>query len=160
MALGRFASGVVAVTGKSGGQPCGLTIQSFASVSLEPPMILICPARKSTSWPAIAESGTFCVNVLQANQQSVCNSLAKSGGNKFGDITWMPSSNHSNPIVSGAAVWFDCTIHSVSDGGDHHVVLGRVVESGSDAEDPEPLIFHASQFTTLIQDRVTDLIPN
>lgn len=145
-AVGRFPSGVVAVTGSAGQQLFGLTIQSFASVSLDPPMILVCPATSSTSWPRIAETGNFCVNVLQYQQQEVCRALATSGSDKFRDVAWTPSPKHGNPVLVGSAVWFDCVISDVVAGGDHSVVLARVETAGSGEHTSDPLIFHTSTF--------------
>lgn len=145
-ALGRFPSGVVAVTGSAGEQPLGMTIQSFAAVSLDPPMVLICPASKSSTWPRIFETGSFCVNVLQFAQKDICLAMAQSGVDKFRGVDWTPSPRHGNPVIAGSAAWFDCSISEIHTGGDHVVVLGTVVDAASTVKASDPLVFHTSAF--------------
>src|SRR5512143_2396730 len=77
--LSQFATGVVVATGYLDGQPAGFAAQSFASLSLDPPLVAVCPSRTSTSWPKLRQSGSFCINVLSAQQRSVCEQFAKPG---------------------------------------------------------------------------------
>src|SRR5947209_6823412 len=81
--LGHFCSGIVIVTGMDGDDAVGLTCQSFSSVSLDPPLILFCPANTSSSWPRIRNSGAFAVNILSAEQEDVCRLFATKGADKF-----------------------------------------------------------------------------
>src|ERR1700682_6631016 len=86
--LSQFATGVAVVTAINNGSPVGLTIQSFCSLSLDPPLILLCPAITSTSWPKIAEVGQLCVNLLAEGQEEIARQFARSGGDKYVGIVW------------------------------------------------------------------------
>ena len=145
--LGRFASGVTVVTSTSGGQPVGMTCQSFSSVSLDPPLVLFVPAKTSRAWPLIQRSGKFCVNFLGADQAEVSNIMASRGIDKFADVKWAPSEATGSPMLDGILGFVDCTIHAVHEAGDHFVVIGRVLDLAmTDAEDP--LLFFRGQYTT------------
>jgi flavin reductase (DIM6/NTAB) family NADH-FMN oxidoreductase RutF len=124
--LGHFPTGVTVVTGLDGGEPSGLTIGSFTSVSLDPPLVGFLAAKDSDSWPGIEPSGAFCVNVLGAEQGELCWHFAKTGLGKFEGVPWHPSPLGS-PILDGAIAWIDCRIEAVHEMGDHWFVLGRVV---------------------------------
>jgi 3-hydroxy-9,10-secoandrosta-1,3,5(10)-triene-9,17-dione monooxygenase reductase component len=125
-ALSHFASGVIVVTAISDGSPTGLTCQSFSALSLDPPLVLLCPSRTSSSWPGIAAAGTFCVNVLTHEQQWICQQFAVSGGDKFRGVDWEAGLD-GIPRIDGALATIDCRLYSVTDGGDHYVVIGQVV---------------------------------
>lgn len=142
-ALGHFASGVVVVTGVDDQGPAGLTCQSFMSLSLDPPLIALAPSRASRSWPRIAATGAFCVNILSEDQEELGRTFAVSGGDKFADVAWTEASTGS-PRLEGVLAWVDCRLHDVHDGGDHLLVVGRIVELGTDTGDP--LVFHRSGF--------------
>jgi flavin reductase (DIM6/NTAB) family NADH-FMN oxidoreductase RutF len=117
----------VVITGlNSDAQPVGITIGSFASVSLEPPMVGFFPGVHSRSWAAIKESGKFCVNVLGAEQEQLCWTFAKEGDDKFADVKWSSSST-GQPLLDGVIASIDCEIESETVAGDHFFVLGRVV---------------------------------
>ena len=105
-----------------------MTVGSFTSVSLDPPLVAFLPDKKSNSWKALRESGqTFCVNVLGANQESVCRAVAMRKRDKFAGIDWRPTTA-GNPVIAGAVAYIDCTIEDIHDAGDHHIVVGRVQE--------------------------------
>ena len=145
--LGRFASGVTVVTAVSGGQPVGMTCQSFSSVSLDPPLVLFVPARTSRAWPLIQRAGRFCVNFLAADQADLSNTMASRGVDKFAGIPWEPSPATGSPVLKGSLGHVDCTIHAVHEAGDHYVVIGRVVDLAG-ASDDEPLLFFQGQYRT------------
>src|SRR6202020_786367 len=86
--LGHFATGVTIVTANEEGVPVGFSCQSFSALSLDPPMVILAPAKSSTSWPRIAEAGAFCVNILSQDQEALCRSFAISGGDKFEGVEW------------------------------------------------------------------------
>lgn len=88
--LGRYAAGVVAVTAidPETGEPCGLAVNSFTSVSLDPPLVSFCVSRASTSWPRLKAAPALCVNVLADHQRQVCDRLAVPGGDKFAGLSW------------------------------------------------------------------------
>ena len=126
--LGRFASGVTVVTGMDGGVPAGLTCQSFSSVSLDPPLVLVVTAKSSRAWPRIERSGGFCVNVLAADQVALSEVMASRGVDKFRGVEWRPSGRTGSPVLTGALAHVDCTVHAVHEAGDHWIVIGRVVD--------------------------------
>src|ERR1700685_3998828 len=86
--LGHFATGITIVTALEEGEPVGFTWQAFSALSLDPPMVLLAPAKSSTSWPRIAQAGAFCVNILSAEQEAIGRAFAISGGDKFDGVDW------------------------------------------------------------------------
>ena len=149
--LGRFASGVTVVTAISGGEPVGLTCQSFSSVSLDPPLVLFVPAKTSRAWPLIQRSGRFCVNFLAADQAELSNQMASRGVDKFADVKWTPAPQTGSPMLEGALAHVDCPIHAVHEAGDHYVVIGRVLDLVTDDDgddDVAPLLFFRGQYRT------------
>lgn len=124
--LGHVPTSVVVVTGvDKSGKPFGITIGSFVSVSLEPPLVGFLPATKSRSWASIAESGNFCVNVLGAQHEEFCWRFAKEGDDKFEGVDWRPSELGS-PVLPGVIATIDCSMESQTEVGDHFFVVGRV----------------------------------
>jgi len=145
--LGRFASGVTVVTAVSGGEPVGMTCQSFSSVSLDPPLVLFVPAKTSRAWPLMQRSGKFAVNFLSADQAELSNVMASRGTDKFNGIPWHPSESTGSPLLDGTLGYVDCAIHAVHETGDHFVVVGRVLDLATvDGEDP--LLFFQGQYRT------------
>ncbi len=142
--LGRFATGVTVVASMSDGKPVGMTCQSFTSVSLDPPLVLFCPAKTSRAWPLIQRSGFFCVNLLSHDQLELSNGFASKGADKFAGVTWRPSETGA-PLLEGVLGWVDCTVYAVHEAGDHYVVVGRVIDLGVE-EAPHPLLFYKGQY--------------
>ena len=144
--LGTFPTGVTVVTSVvDGAPPVGVTIGSFTSVSLDPPLVAFLPGTGSESWPGIEASGTFCVNVLGVDQTELCNRFAGKGEDKFADVAWRPAPVTGSPILDGALTWIDCRIAAVHDGGDHHIVVGAVQALDHD-NDAEPLLFLGGKY--------------
>ncbi len=132
--LGHAPTSVVVVTGcDSAGNPFGITIGSFVSVSLDPPLVGFLPGLSSRSWQAIRESGRFCVNVLSASQEELCWKFAKEGDDKFAGVDHTPSALGS-PVLANCVATIDCTIEEEHVVGDHYFVVGRA-ESMSHADD-------------------------
>lgn len=144
--LGHFASGVTVVTSMDQGTPIGFTCQSFTSLSLEPPLVALAPAKTSTSWPRIRQAGVFCVNILAESQQQVSEVFAASGGDKFAGIQWSPGRNGA-PLLAGALAFIECRLLLAHDAGDHELVFGEVEHLG--ATPGSPLIFYRGRFTRL-----------
>ncbi|HEX9260329.1 MAG TPA: flavin reductase family protein, partial [Acidimicrobiales bacterium] len=138
--LGHFPTGVTVVTAAPDGIPVGLTIGSFTSVSLDPPLVGWLPGKGSTSWPDIHRAGVFCVNVLAADQGDLCWRFAKDLDDKFEGVGWTAGPTGS-PVLEGVLAWIDCTIEHVIDGGDHDFVMGRVVDLHAVRHDVGPLLF-------------------
>jgi 3-hydroxy-9,10-secoandrosta-1,3,5(10)-triene-9,17-dione monooxygenase reductase component len=125
--LGHFATGIVVVTGILDGVPAGLTCQSFVSLSLDPLLVGFCPSKASKSWRRIDQSGAFCANILGEEQEDVSRVFATSGGDKFRGLGWRPSGTGS-PILADVLAWVDCRIEARHDAGDHHIIVGQVVD--------------------------------
>ncbi len=154
--LGHFASGVAVVTAVDGGSPVGVTIQSFCSLSLDPPLILLCPSRSSTSWPRIREAGRLCVNLLAEGQADLARQFAQPGSEKYKSTPWRPAPVSGSPILEEALAWIDCAIQSEHDGGDHTVAICRVIDLEAD-HSRRPLVFFQSGFQRLLDSRTEAL---
>jgi 3-hydroxy-9,10-secoandrosta-1,3,5(10)-triene-9,17-dione monooxygenase reductase component len=141
--LGHFATGITIVTATEDGEPVGFSCQSFAALSLDPPMVILAPAKSSTSWPRIARAGSFCVNILSEDQEAVCRAFAVSGGNKFDGVDWTPGVTGS-PLIDGSLATVECTLGAIYEGGDHELVTGHVVDM--EIGKGSPLIFYRSGF--------------
>jgi 3-hydroxy-9,10-secoandrosta-1,3,5(10)-triene-9,17-dione monooxygenase reductase component len=138
--LGHFASGVTVVTADTDDGPIGFTCQSFSSLSLEPPLVALAPARTSSTWPRLRAMGRFCVNVLAEDQSDLSAAFARSGADKFTGVSWRPS-RHGSPVLDGVVAWIDCALWAEYDGGDHTIVAARVLDLGADPG-RRPLLFH------------------
>jgi flavin reductase (DIM6/NTAB) family NADH-FMN oxidoreductase RutF len=143
--LGHFPTGVTVVTGlDAAGAPHGITIGSFVSVSLDPPLVGFFPGIASKSWQAIAESGSFCVNILGAGQDELCWKLAKEPAagetSKFAGVNWTPSSTGS-PILPGIIGSIDCKVEAVHETGDHLFVIGRVHDMSHTEDVSDAMVF-------------------
>jgi flavin reductase (DIM6/NTAB) family NADH-FMN oxidoreductase RutF len=137
------------VTGATPDGPAGLTCQSFSSLSLDPPLVLLSTARSSTTWPRIAATGRFAVNVLAADQQEVSGRFAASGTDKFAGQAWRPGAL-GNPLLDGALAHVECDIDAVHDGGDHVIVIGRVrALEAPGLDEASPLVYYRSGYHAL-----------
>ncbi|MCW7990819.1 NADPH-flavin oxidoreductase [Streptomyces platensis subsp. clarensis] len=146
--LGHFASGVTVITAPGEPGPAGFACQSFASLSLDPPLVTFMVARTSTTWPRIARAGVFCVNILGAGQGDLCRGFAVSGGDKFAGVPYKAAPATGSPRLADVPAWIDCTVQAVHTGGDHLIVVGRVEALGTDpaAAGDGPLLFHRGAF--------------
>ena len=145
--LRRFASGVTVVTVMAAdGVPHGMTASSFASVSLEPPLILVCLAKSSRTRELVLAGGSFAVNILAAGQQEVARAFAERGTKPFATLSHRPGANGS-PLLDGTIGWLECSIHEVLEAGDHDIVVGRVDACG--ALSGAPLIYHDRAYRSL-----------
>lgn len=125
-ALGAYPTGVTVVTAVSeSGEPVGFTANSFASVSLEPPLLLVCPARTLTSFPVFETCDRFATNILAEGQEEVSNIFARYAGDRFDQVNWQ-SDHNGMPIIDGVAASFSCHTESVTSAGDHVILLGKV----------------------------------
>lgn len=143
--LGNYPTGVCAITAISpDGAPVAMIVGTFSSVSLDPPLVGFFPDKRSTSWPQIERAGGFCVNVLGSDQQPVCRRLSASGTDKFAEVPFALSDNGA-PILEGATAWIDCTLHDVTEAGDHFLVLGRVLAMAT-VREADPLLFFRGRY--------------
>jgi 3-hydroxy-9,10-secoandrosta-1,3,5(10)-triene-9,17-dione monooxygenase reductase component len=145
--MARFPTGVVIVATSRGNRPYGMTVNSFASVSLDPMLLMFCAANTSTTWPHVRATGRFAVSVLGANQEEVCRVFATRGADRFATLPWSLNAS-GQPILDGAIAWFDCMVARVVAAGDHDIVLGRVFRV-SERADGDPLVFHRGAFIGL-----------
>lgn len=143
--LGHFCTGVTVVAATGAGEPVGFACQSFAALSLDPPLVLFCPGKSSRTWPVIAASGHFSVNVLAHDQRDISAVFGRSGADKFSSVSWSAAPSGS-PVLDGVLAWVDCAIEQVHDGGDHWIVVGRVLALGR-GDERRPLLFYRGAYT-------------
>ncbi|WP_233492133.1 flavin reductase family protein [Blastococcus sp. TF02A-30] len=148
--LGHFASGVTVVTADTADGPIGFTCQSFSSLSLDPPLVAFSPARTSRTWARLRDIGRFCVNVLAEGQDAVSQNFARSADDKFTGVPWTPSP-HGSPVLDDVVAWIDGELWAEYDGGDHTIVVARVLDLGS-SPDRRPLLFHRGAYGLLQRD--------
>jgi flavin reductase (DIM6/NTAB) family NADH-FMN oxidoreductase RutF len=145
--LGRFATGVAVVTTSSGGnQPSGLTINSFSSVSLDPPLILWSLSLNSARRDIFESAEYFAINILAGDQLDLCQHFSSTIPDLFSDIAWQPSPN-GQPILDGVVASLECRTWNLVEGGDHIIILGEVLAHHHN--DKAPLIFAKGQLTSL-----------
>ena len=147
-AMGQFCTGVVVVTGRdAAGAPVGFSAQSFVSVSLDPPLIAVCPAGTSKSWPLIRNSGgRFGINILAADQQDLCLCFARSGGDKFCGLNWKASVQGGVPVLDRVLGFIECSMEVEYPVGDHVMVIGRVHELQVRPGQHAPLLFFRGSY--------------
>ena len=146
--LGHFCTGVTVVAAMDGDEPVGFACQSFAALSLDPPLVLFCPGKSSRTWPVIEAAGRFSVNVLAHDQRDVSMVFGRAGSDKFAAVDWAPAPSGA-PVLAGVLTWLDCTVESVLDGGDHWIVVGRVAALGEHSDnhsDARPLLFYRGAY--------------
>ena len=125
-AFGSFMTGVTVVTATSAaGEQVGFTANSFASVSLDPPLLLVCPAKSLSSYAVFESCEHFAVSVLAEDQQQVSNTFASSKGDRFANVSWHQDT-FGSPLIAGAVTQFSCSSFQRVDAGDHLVLIGRV----------------------------------
>ena len=146
--LGRLPTGVTVIASLLDGEPAGLAVGTFFSVSLEPPMIGFCVARASTSFPKVRDAGVFCASVLAADQEAISRVFASSGADKFQGLGWRAAPHTGSPMLTDELVWIDCTIDVVVDAGDHELILAQV-EHLEVARDASPLVFYRGGYHSL-----------
>jgi flavin reductase (DIM6/NTAB) family NADH-FMN oxidoreductase RutF len=138
--LGTYPTGVVVITGETPEGPVGVVIGSFTSVSLDPPLVGFLPGKSSTSWPKIAATGRFCVNILADDQLHVVNAWGREG-KKFDETPYHPAPVTAAPLIDGVLSWIDCTLDTQADAGDHWWIMGAVEAMAVEREDVGALQF-------------------
>lgn len=147
-ALGSFASTVTVVTtATADGRRFGLTATAFTSVSLAPPLVLVCIDRRSESLPAVRETGVFAVNFLAADEEALSRRFASPGPDKFEGLITERAVTGS-PLLPGGVGWVDCRVVQVVDAGDHVVFLGEV-EAAAAQPAVEPLLYFRGRYDRL-----------
>ena len=153
-AMSLFPSGVTVVTVRTAAGDYGMTASAFCSLSLEPPLVLVCVATKNETHARLLEAGGFAINILSAAQVAASNQYAG-----YGDKPQSDFSDHGDargavsgaPLLAGAQVWLDCTRHAVHDGGDHSIIVGKVegAELFATRADTQPLLYAAGRYRGL-----------
>src|SRR5258708_16123635 len=147
-ALGCFATGVTVVTCLTPqGMPAGLTVNSFTSVSLDPPLLLVCLAKQAASATPLVASSNFAVNVLHTGQQPASIRFSTRDEDRFGTTRWS-CGEAGAPILADSLGVFECERYSVHDGGDHHILIGQVVKASFDAS-LDPLLYFRGRYRRL-----------
>ena len=145
--LGKFATGITVVTCRDhDGNPCGITANSFSSVSLDPPLVLWNIAKVSNSLHAYLEAESFAINVLSEDQQPLSSHFARSDHTLFDDIDYQLSADGA-PVLQGNLATLECRTHDIHDCGDHHIIIGRVTAFQSNELDP--LLFYSGAYHKL-----------
>jgi flavin reductase (DIM6/NTAB) family NADH-FMN oxidoreductase RutF len=152
-ALGTFATGVTVVTTQGSDEAYGLTANAFSSVSLDPPLILVCVINGTRGSDSILQNGVFAVNILGSEQEPYSRYFASRdrprGKEAFGQIPHRTEITGS-PILEGVAGYLDCRVHASHQAGDHLIFIGEVVGLGLDPE-ARPLVFHGGQYRYLTE---------
>ncbi|MEZ0067120.1 flavin reductase (DIM6/NTAB) family NADH-FMN oxidoreductase RutF [Streptacidiphilus sp. MAP12-20] len=147
-AFAAFPTGVTALAALADGTPVGLAASSFTSVSLAPPLVSVCVAHSSTTWPLLRDRTRIGVSVLGAHQEDACRQLAAGDGDRFAGLDWTTTADGA-VLIEGATAWFDCSIDRIVRAGDHDIALLRVHDLDADHA-VAPLVFHASRFHRLV----------
>ncbi|GGP78704.1 flavin reductase family protein [Saccharothrix coeruleofusca] len=137
--LGHFATGVAVVTSVSPSGDLGMTVNSFTSVSLSPPLVLVCARHESRTGRGIEESGAFAVNVLCRDQEELSRRFCGPAEHRFDGVP-VRAGRSGAPVLRSALAYLDCCLEEAVEAGDHRILIGRVLEAGSRG-DEEPLVF-------------------
>ena len=143
-AMSQFATGVVVVSANESGSLVGFAAQSFVSLSLDPPLVLFCPQKTSTSWPRIRALRDFCVNVLSKDHSEVSDAFAIAG--EVPDVAWSSASPSSIARLNDAMTTIDCVLNAEYEAGDHTIVVAQVTGLSVREPDTGPLLFFRGQY--------------
>lgn len=143
--LGHLPTGVTVITAETPAGPVGMAANSFSSASLDPPLILFCPAKSSTTWPLIRAGGRCCVNVMAGHQAELTRRFSLKDLDRFADVAY--TDQGYGPRLASATAWLDCTFRDEHDAGDHTIVVAAVVAMGASG-DSAPLVFHRGAYGT------------
>jgi flavin reductase (DIM6/NTAB) family NADH-FMN oxidoreductase RutF len=142
--MGRFATGVTIVSA-GGPVPHGMTANAFTSVSLTPPLVLVCVKRSAAIHQVMLDCRSFAVSVLSAGQEQVARYFADHsrprGVDEFDGVSWTPGPETGAPVIDGALAWLECVLTAIHEGGDHSILLGSVMASGHGPDDDALLFF-------------------
>ena len=135
-AFGSFATGVTVVTARDAdGNPIGFTANSFTSVSLEPPLLLVCLAKTSSNIGHFSRASRFAVNILGEAQKDVSNRFASKVEDRFAETNWCEGTD-GTPLINDAVAWFDCATDNLVDAGDHVILIGQITDFGHSEQRP------------------------
>jgi 3-hydroxy-9,10-secoandrosta-1,3,5(10)-triene-9,17-dione monooxygenase reductase component len=143
--LGHLPTGVTVLTAHGEDGPLGMAANSVTSVSLSPPLVLVCPAKSSTTWPGIRDAGSFCINIMAGHHEELCRGFARKGADRFDGVGH--HGRQTGPGLDDAVAWIECEIQDEHDAGDHTIVVARVVAIDA-AQDGIPLVFFRGGYGT------------
>ena len=151
-ALGHYATGVAVITTRTAqGTHTGVTVNSFTSVSLTPPLVLFCLANRANVLAAFEQAGHFAINVLSRDQQALSNRFARPSSASWDDLEHRAGA-HGCALLAGALASFECVRHAVYPGGDHLILVGEVLRFEAEAK-AEPLVFYQGSYGTFARDQ-------
>ena len=143
-AFACFPTGVTAICAMNGSSPQGMAASSFTSVSLDPPLVSVCVAHSSTTWPSLSALRSLGVSVLAEDHREVARALAAKGRDRFANVEWEAAESGA-VFVHGSALWLECIVHATVPAGDHDIVVLRIVAIQA-YPDVAPMIFHGSRY--------------
>ena len=147
--MGRLASGVTVVTALGAGhEPHGFTATAVCSVSMDPPLVLVCVGREAHTPRAIRASGRYALNFLHSGDASASDRFAGSGEHKFEEVEWRPAPDGS-PLLPDVLAWLECDVERYVDAGDHTIFIGRVLAGSVERPDAAPLIHFGGRYHTV-----------
>ncbi len=145
--LSHLPTGVTVVAAYSPSGPIGMAANAVTAVSLNPPLILVCPSKASETWPGIRAAGRFCVSVMGAHHEDVSRRFAAKDVDRFEDVAWRE--RPSGPAIDGAVAWIECAIEREHDAGDHTIAIARV-EALEAVSGQAPLVFFRGRYGTFL----------
>lgn len=151
--LGHLPTGVTVITAYGPDGPIGMAANSVTSVSLDPPLILLCPARSSTTWPTIRDAGRFCVNIMAGHHEELTRRFSLRGIDRFAGAAY--TDRDSGPSLDDAVGWIECTIRDEYPAGDHTIVVASVLAIDAVPE-AVPLVFFRGRYGTFFRAAVDD----
>jgi flavin reductase (DIM6/NTAB) family NADH-FMN oxidoreductase RutF len=151
--LGHYPTGVAVITAMTPNGPVGMSMNSFTSVSLAPPLVLFCPSLTSTTWPQLRDAGHIAINVLSARQEPVSRMFAAPVPDRFSKISWSSGQN-GEPLFDDALGWLECRVQAEYPAGDHTVVIAEIDRMGVHDEIAEPLVYFRGKYYAGITEAV------
>jgi 3-hydroxy-9,10-secoandrosta-1,3,5(10)-triene-9,17-dione monooxygenase reductase component len=145
--LGHLATGVTVLTAYGEEGPVGMAANSVASVSLDPPLILFCPAKSSTTWPSLRAAGSFCVNVMAGHHEELTRRFALKDADRFSGLDYLE--RPTGPALEDAVAWVECSLRDEHDAGDHTIVIADVLAMDA-FEERAPLVFFRGRYGTFV----------
>lgn len=141
--LSHLPTGVTVIAAHGEGAPIGMAANSVTSVSLDPPLVLFCPAKSSSTWPKIRAAGSFCINIMAGHHEQITRQFAGAESERFKGVEF--EDRPTGPGLAEAVAWIECTLFEEYDAGDHTIALGRVVAIEATPE-VEPLVFFRGSY--------------
>ena len=147
--LGHFPTGVCVVAAFERQVPVGMAVNSMTSVSLAPPLVLVCPARTSTTWPAIRAAGEFCISVMAGHHEQISRTFSAHGVDRFQGVSW--HARMGGPALDEAVAWLDCRLSEEHPAGDHTIVVCEVLAAESSEPAWAPLVFFRGRYGSFVE---------